>query len=174
MKMTAGIIGPAHGLRGEVIVDIRSDDPDVWSPGSAIEADTRPPRELTVSRTRVHKDRVFVSFCEVTTREEAEALRGAALLVDAHDEHDAWYPHQLDGCMAVTVSGETLGTVVGLRFGAAQDLLVVSTDRGRVLVPFVYALVPDVDVDAGTVTIDAPPGLFDDSYIDADDRGEEQ
>lgn len=60
MKMTAGIIGPAHGLRGEVIVDIRSDDPDVWSPGSAIEADTRPPRELTVSRTRVHKDRVLV------------------------------------------------------------------------------------------------------------------
>lgn len=174
MKMTAGIIGPAHGLRGEVIVEIRSDDPGIWNPGSAIHADTRPPRELTVSRTRVHKDRVLVSFVEVASREEAEALRGAALLVDAHDEEDAWYPHQLEGCTALAVSGEVLGTVAGLRFGAAQDLLVVSTDRGTVLVPFVHALVPDVDVDAATVTIDAPPGLFDDAYIDADDRGSDQ
>ena len=82
MQLTAAIVGPAHGLRGEVIVDVRSDDPEVMAPGSRLDI-AGDQRSLTVRSVRVHKDRVLASFEECSTREEAEALRGSRLLVDA-------------------------------------------------------------------------------------------
>ena len=88
MRLTAAIIGPAHGLRGEAIVDVRSDDPAVLAPGSRLEV-AGGDRVLTVRGLRVHKDRVLASFEECASREEAEALRGARLLVEEHPEEDA-------------------------------------------------------------------------------------
>ena len=164
MQLTAAIVGPAHGMRGEVIVDVRSDDPEVLAPGACLDVAGQK-RQLTWRSVRTHKDRVLDSFEECATREEAEALRGARLLVDAHPEEDAWYPHELKGLEARTPSGDVLGTVSGLTPGAAQDLLLVSTDRGTVMGPFVTALVPTVDVEGGVVIIDAPPGLFDDEAV---------
>ena len=160
MQLTAAIVGPAHGLRGEVILDVRSDDPEVLAPGASLEIAGRG-AALTVRSVRVHKDRVLASFEECASREDAEALRGARLLVEEHEEEDAWYPHQLKGLAARTPGGEDLGTVTGLTPGAAQDLLLVKTPAGTVMVPFVTQLVPTVDVEGGVVIIDAPPGLFD-------------
>lgn len=164
MQLTAAIVGPAHGLRGEVILDVRSDDPEVLAPGASLEIAGRG-AALTVRSVRVHKDRVLASFEECASREDAEALRGARLLVEEHEEEDAWYPHQLKGLAARTPGGEDLGTVTGLTPGAAQDLLLVKTPAGTVMVPFVTQLVPTVDVDGGVVIIDAPPGLFDDQAV---------
>lgn len=164
MQLTAAIVGPAHGLRGEVILDVRSDDPEVMAPGSRLDI-AGDQRSLTVRSVRVHKDRVLASFEECETREDVEALRGARLLVEEHEEEDAWYPHQLKGLAARTPGGEDLGTVTGLTPGAAQDLLLVKTPAGTVMVPFVTQLVPTVDVEGGVVIIDAPPGLFDDQAV---------
>ena len=164
MQLTAAIVGPAHGLRGEVILDVRSDDPEVLAPGASLEIAGRG-AALTVRSVRVHKDRVLASFEECASREDAEALRGARLLVEEHEEEDAWYPHQLKGLAARTPGGEDLGTVTGLTPGAAQDLLLVKTPAGTVMVPFVTQLVPTVDVEGGVVIIDAPPGLFDDQTV---------
>lgn len=164
MQLTAAIVGPAHGLRGEVILDVRSDDPEVLAPGASLEIAGRG-AALTVRSVRVHKDRVLASFEECASREDAEALRGARLLVEEHEEADAWYPHQLKGLAARTPGGEDLGTVTGLTPGAAQDLLLVKTPAGTVMVPFVTQLVPTVDVEGGVVIIDAPPGLFDDQAV---------
>lgn len=164
MQLTAAIVGPAHGLRGEVILDVRSDDPEVLAPGASLEIVGRG-AALTVRSVRVHKDRVLASFEECASREDAEALRGARLLVEEHEEEDAWYPHQLKGLAARTPDGEDLGTVTGLTPGAAQDLLLVKTPAGTVMVPFVTQLVPTVDVEGGVVIIDAPPGLFDDQAV---------
>ena len=164
MQLTAAIVGPAHGLRGEVILDVRSDDPEVSAPGASLEIAGRG-AALTVRSVRVHKDRVLASFEECASREDAEALRGARLLVEEHEEEDAWYPHQLKGLSARTPGGEDLGTVTGLTPGAAQDLLLVKTPAGTVMVPFVTQLVPTVDVEGGVVIIDAPPGLFDDQAV---------
>ncbi len=164
MQLTAAIVGPAHGLRGEVILDVRSDDPEVLAPGASLEIAGRG-AALTVRSVRVHKDRVLASFEECASREDAEALRGARLLVEEHEEEDAWYPHQLKGLAARTPGGEDLGTVTGLTPGAAQDLLLVKTPVGTVMVPFVTQLVPTVDVEGGVVIIDAPPGLFDDQAV---------
>ena len=164
MQLTAAIVGPAHGLRGEVILDVRSDDPEVLAPGASLEIAGRG-AALTVRSVRVHKDRVLASFEECASREDAEALRGARLLVEEHEEEDAWYPHQLKGLAARTPGGEDLGTITGLTPGAAQDLLLVKTPAGTVMVPFVTQLVPTVDVEGGVVIIDAPPGLFDDQAV---------
>ena len=164
MQLTAAIVGPAHGLRGEVILDVRSDDPEVLAPGASLEIAGRG-AALTVRSVRVHKDRFLASFEECASREDAEALRGARLLVEEHEEEDAWYPHQLKGLSARTPGGEDLGTVTGLTPGAAQDLLLVKTPAGTVMVPFVTQLVPTVDVEGGVVIIDAPPGLFDDQAV---------
>ena len=164
MQLTAAIVGPAHGLRGEVIVDVRSDDPEVLAPGARLDVAGQK-RHFTVRSVRVRKERVLASFEQCNSREEAEALRGARLLVDAHPEEDAWYPHELKGLQARTPSGDPLGTVSGLTPGAAQDLLLVATDHGTVMVPFVTALVPTVDVEGGIVVIDASPGLFDDDAV---------
>ena len=164
MQLTAAIVGPAHGLRGEVILDVRSDDPEVLAPGASLEIAGRG-AALTVRSVRVHKDRVLASFEECASREDAEALRGARLLVEEHEEEDAWYPHQLKGLSARTPGGEDLGTVTGLTPGAAQDLLLVKTPARTVMVPFVTQLVPTVDVEGGVVIIDAPPGLFDDQAV---------
>ena len=167
MQLTAAIIGPAHGLRGEVILDVRSDDPGVVAPGMRLDVEGTS-RVLTVRAVRVHKERVLASFEECESREDAERLRGARLLVEEHPEEDAWYPHQPKGLTARTPAGDVLGTVSGLRPGAAQDLLLVDTPAATVMVPFVSALVPTVDVDGGVVVIDPPPGLFDDH---GDDEG---
>ena len=164
MQLTAAIVGPAHGLRGEFILAVRSDDPEVLAPGASLEIAGRG-AALTVRSVRVHKDRVLASFEECASREDAEALRGARLLVEEHEEEDAWYPHQLKGLAARTPGGEDLGTVTGLTPGAAQDLLLVKTPAGTVMVPFVTQLVPTVDVEGGVVIIDAPPGLFDDQAV---------
>ena len=164
MQLTAAIVGPAHGLCGEVILDVRSDDPEVLAPGASLEI-AGSGAALTVRSVRVHKDRVLASFEECASREDAEVLRGARLLVEEHEEEDAWYPHQLKGLAARTPGGEDLGTVTGLTPGAAQDLLLVKTPAGTVMVPFVTQLVPTVDVEGGVVIIDAPPGLFDDQAV---------
>ena len=168
MLMTAAQIGPAHGLRGEVIVDIRSDDPQLFTPGESFSTSNSDFPALTLSSIRQQKDRVIALFDEVSSREDAEALRGARLLVDEREEEDAWYPHQLKGLRAQDPQGRPLGSVSGLRPGGAQDLLLVGTERGEVMVPFVRQLVPTVDVEGGRVVINPPPGLFDDG---ADDSG---
>ena len=195
MLLTVAVIGPAHALKGEVRLEIRTDDPQGrLAPGARLPVqapDTRGDRgdsdidHLTVARVRFDGSRWFALFEEVRDRTAAEALRGAHLLVEtdtagadgaggADDEDDeAWYAHELIGLRVLrapaSADGESqqleqpqqLGEVVDLEPGVAQDRLIVRTPDGeRVAVPFVEALVPEIDPDAGTVTVDPPGGLF--------------
>ena len=185
MLLTVAVIGPAHALKGEVRLEIRTDDPEGrLAPGTVLPVEA--PRDhpgptvdhLTVARLRFDGARWFARFEEVGDRTAAEALRGARLLVDTSTadrdgadsaEDDAWYAHELIGLRAIRVvpealpDGETqhLGEVVDLEPGVAQDRLVVRTPDGeRIAVPFVEALVPEIDPDAGTITLAPPGGLF--------------
>lgn len=165
MELTAAIVGPAHGLRGEVYLDIRTDDPaGRFTSGATFPTDSKEFPKLTLETARTHKNRVLARFAEAPGRDEAERLRGTRLMVEAAPEDDAWYPHELEGLRAVTPTGTELGTVEGLQAGAAQDLLLVKSaaDGRTVMVPFVEDLVPEVSPDRGEVVIDAPAGLFDD------------
>lgn len=169
----AAIIGPARGLKGEVTIDLRTDRPDeVFVPGSTLSSrdNAAPvkghiPPELTVIGARTHSERFMARFEEVSTREEAEALRGLELFVPATEEEDSWYAHDLIGLKAVDVEGRALGTVSGLSTGPAQDLLLVDHGGREVMVPFVEELVPTVDVEEGLVVLDPPLGLFDEEEV---------
>ena len=97
MELLVAVVGPAHSLKGEVALDLRTDSPqERFFEGAQF--DTASHGVLTVESIRVHKGRMLVKFEEVQDRTGAEALRGARLLIDAGDvldEDDAWYPHEL-------------------------------------------------------------------------------
>ncbi|MBB2925012.1 ribosome maturation factor RimM [Cellulomonas cellasea] len=164
MLLTVARIVRAHGLRGEVALDLRTDAPDErLAVGTVLVTEPASAGPLTVARTRVQHDRWFVTFAEASDRTAAEALRGVDLLAeeDASDDDDAWYPHELAGLRAEHVDGTLLGEVVGLEHLPAHDLLVVREPSGeRTLVPFVRAIVPVVDVPGGRVVLDPPAGLM--------------
>jgi len=161
VQLAVGTVGRAHGLRGEVAVDVRTDDPaDRFAVGSRLDSERGP---LVVAGARRQGQRWYLTFEGVGDRTAAEALRGVELLVEAadSDEDDAWYPHELAGLRAELADGTVVGEVVGLEHLPAQDALVVrETDGTRSLVPFVRAIVPTVDVAGGRVVLDPPAGLL--------------
>jgi 16S rRNA processing protein RimM len=163
-KRVVGRIGRPHGLRGEVMVAVHTDFPEQrFALGSQLCSDTG--RTLTVEAVRPHKGALLVRFSEVADREAAAELRGHTLRIDAAelpelDDPDEFYDHQLVGLAAYDEDGTAIGTVAGLLHGGAQDLLRITTSDGReALVPFVKALVPEVDVAGGRVVIADRPGL---------------
>jgi 16S rRNA processing protein RimM len=165
MQLTVARIGRAHGLRGEVALDLRTDNPEArLAVGQVLATDPAAAGPLTVARTRDQHGRWFVTFAEVTDRTGAEALQGVELVIDPaqDEEEDAWYPHELVGLRADHVDGRLLGTVAGLEHLPAHDVLVLVEEGSgaRTLVPFVRAIVPVVDVPGGRVVLDPPGGLL--------------
>ncbi|NMR19595.1 ribosome maturation factor RimM [Cellulomonas fimi] len=164
MQLTVARIGRAHGLRGEVALELRTDSPARrLEVGATLATDPASAGPLTLTRVREQHGRWFVAFAEADDRTAAEALRGVELVVEAtaDAEEDAWYPHELSGLRAEHVDGTALGTIAGLEHLPAHDVLVLVEESGdRTLVPFVRAIVPVVDVDGGRVVIDPPAGLL--------------
>jgi len=169
-EVVVGRVAKAHGVTGELAVDVHTDEPDLrFAPDAVVQATLRDGtrRALTIASTRQHTGRLLVRFAEVLTRDVAESLRGALLLVDVADlppteDPDEFYPHELEGLAAVLPDGTKVGTVAEVAHGPGGDLLVLNTTEGReVLVPFVRAIVPEVDVPAGRVVVDPPEGLLD-------------
>ncbi|MSS85185.1 ribosome maturation factor RimM [Actinomycetaceae bacterium WB03_NA08] len=157
----AARVGAPKGLKGEVSLHIRTDRVDeVFAVGAQVHSTCADFPVLTVERLTWGKDKALVFFEEVRTRNDSETLRGADIIVPAEVEDDAWYSHQLEGLAAISSSGERLGTVKKLDFGSAQDRLIVDTESGEVMVPFVEEIVPEVDLGNGTITVDPPEGLF--------------
>lgn len=168
MELVVARIGRPQGLRGEVSVEVRTDDPARrFVVGAQLRTDPASAGPLRLASVRDQSGRTILRFDGVSDRTQAEGLRGVLLVVETDDDEpdrsDEWYDHELVGLAAVDPSGAPLGTVVRLEHRPAQDLLVVATaGAAEVLVPFVAALVPEVDVRSGRVVIDPPGGLFDD------------
>lgn len=164
MELTVARIGRARGLRGEVALDVRTDDPaGRLAPGTVLATVPAASGPLTLTSLRPQGGAYYATFAEAADRTAAEALRGVELVVeaDASDEEDAWYPHELAGLRVELPGGEVVGEVVTLESAPAHDLLVVRETTGeRTLVPFVRVIVPVVDVAGGRVVIDPPGGLL--------------
>lgn len=186
MLLVVGMIIRAHGIRGEVLVDIRTDEPaERFAVGSVLITDSTAARRaqpvpadgatlpvadgatLTVESARPHQGRMLVVFDGVYDRSMAEDLRGVLLCVDsaevpASEDPDEFSDHELIGLAAVDADGARLGEVVRIDHAPAHDLLVLRLTDGRTgLVPFVKAIVPDVDLGAGRLVLTPPEGLFD-------------
>ena len=165
-RLTVGRIGKPQGIRGEVTVEVRTDVPEVrFADGAVLLTDDRP---LTVASSRWQNGRLVVAFEGVPDRSAAELLRNTMLQVDAtdvppSDDPDEFHDSQLVGLAAHVVDGGRLGSVTDVLHLPHGDVLVVRRDGGatEVLVPFVKAIVPDVDLAAGTLTVDPPEGLLD-------------
>lgn len=167
--LLVGRVAKAHGISGELAVDIHTDVPDErFVPGAVLTARLRDRsvRPVTVTTARPHSGRLLVRFDEVPDRTAAENMRGAQLLVDADelppsDDPDAFYDHELEGLAAVLLDGTSVGTVKEIARGPGGELLVLKLEDGTEgLVPFVREIVPEVDVKGGRVVIDPPEGLL--------------
>jgi 16S rRNA processing protein RimM len=174
VQLIVGRIGRAHGVRGDVGVEVRTDDPDLrFASDTTIDTDPAERGPLRVANSRWHSGRLLVKFAGVDDRTAAEALRGTNLVVDVDatarpTDPDEFYDHHLIGLKVVTPDGGQVGTVADVLHLPAQDVLAVTrTDGVEVLVPFVSELVPFVDLDAGTLTVEPLPGLLDPDAADS-------
>jgi 16S rRNA processing protein RimM len=171
IEVVVGRIGKPHGIRGDVTIDVRTDEPERrFAPGTTLRAQPpqgshSPLRTLTVSRAKWHQNVLLAGFEEIPDRNAAEAARGIVLHTtiaadEVPEDPDEYYDHQLVGLEAHDLDGTLLGEVTGVQHGSAQDLLAIRTTDGRdTLVPFVAALVPEVDVAGGRVVVADRPGL---------------
>ncbi|MFG2073511.1 ribosome maturation factor RimM [Nonomuraea maritima] len=166
MQLVVGRIGRPHGVRGDVTVEVRTDDPELrFAPGTSIATDPASRGPLVVAGRRWHKDVLLVTFEGVAGRDAAEELRGTMLVIDSAeltppDDPDEFHDAQLIGLTVETVAGEPVGEVQDV-LHHGQDLLVVRrAGQDDVLVPFVKALVPVVDLESGRLVVDPPEGLL--------------
>jgi len=181
-QLRVGRLVKAHGLKGALKLELYTDDPEGrFTPGASFtlqvpESSPWHGKPLTVREFRWMNSHPVAFFEGVDDRSAAEELVRAILWVDQDPEDiptedDAWYDHQLVG-LDVVREGEVVGRVVRVEHFPAQDLLIVRVVGDReVLVPFVKALVPEVDVAGGRVLVTPPPGLFEE--LPADDGDED-
>lgn len=189
MLLVVGQIGKPHGIRGEVSVYVRTDEPDErFVAGSVFTTEVprdrrvstgpgasnsvpgvvyRVPGKLTLESVRRHQDRLIAQFEGVHDRTVAEALRGVLLQVDsaglaAPEDPDEFHDHQLIGLRVEAGDGTPIGTVARIDHSPASDLIVLDkADGGTALIPFVTAMVPTVDLAGGRLVVDLPEGLLD-------------
>ena len=167
IETVVGVIERPHGVRGEVVVELRTDEPERrFAPGQVLRQEGGT-RLFTVGSVRDHSGRLLVRFAELVDRAGAEAVRGTLLVAAVEpDERPAepgeFYDRQLIGLRATTPDGAEVGRVASVLHLPAQDLLEIQTAGGPRLVPFVAALVPDIDLEAGLLTIADVAGLLDD------------
>lgn len=162
-----GSIARAHGLQGEVVVDVWSEAPDRFQPGSALTA--RLPegvtRTMVVETARPFGERLLIRFEGIANRTQAEALRGVDLTVDRKDvappPEGRHYRFELVGLRVRTASGEHLGTVAEVFETGSNDVIVVRGARGELLLPHLTNVVVAIDPDRGEMVVELPPGLRD-------------
>lgn len=169
-QLRVGRLTKAHGLKGAIKIELYTDAPDRrFVPGAvfSLQVPEDSPwhgRTLELAELKWYNNHPVAFFKDVLDRSAAESLIKAILWVDHDDstapaEEDAWFDHQLVG-LSVIRDGARIGEVTQIDHFPAQDLLTVKTEQGEVLVPFVKAIVATVDIDAGTLTVTPPAGLF--------------
>jgi 16S rRNA processing protein RimM len=174
--LRVGRLLKAHGLKGAIKLELYTDDPALrFVPGSVytLQVPDESPwfgKTVTLTELKWYNDHAVVFLEGIADRDAAESLVKAILWVDDDKdarpaEEDAWYDYQLIG-LSVRRGGVPVGTIARVDHFPAQDLLVVDTGDGEVLVPFVKAIVTGVDIDAGTMDIDPPIGLFEEPVDD--------
>ncbi|MGE5696860.1 MAG: ribosome maturation factor RimM [Candidatus Sericytochromatia bacterium] len=170
MELVVGRVVKAHGVTGELVVEVRTDDPDRrFAVGATLRG--RAPksaaaRVYTLESVRHHGGRLLVRLAGVDDRDAADAMRGTVFVIESHElppieDPDEFYDHQLEGLAVRTVDGRGVGKVTEVLHTAAGELLAVRRDDGgEVLVPFVTAIVTSVSLTDNLIQIDPPEGLL--------------
>ncbi|HZE39053.1 MAG TPA: ribosome maturation factor RimM [Stackebrandtia sp.] len=168
MQLVVGRVVRPHGVRGDLICEVRTDEPEErFFAGSVLDTDPATHGPLTVEHARWYQGRLLLTFEGVADRNVAEDLRGVLLCVDSGDvespdDPEDFRDHDLVGMSVVDETGAVIGTVDRVDHAPAHDMLVVRRDGATpALIPFVHAMVPTVDVEAGRIEVSLPDGLLD-------------
>ncbi|WP_371576659.1 ribosome maturation factor RimM [Streptomyces sp. NBC_01314] len=169
MQLVVARIGRAHGIKGEVTVEVRTDEPELrLAPGAVLSTDPASTGPLTIETGRVHSGRLLLRFEGVRDRNAAEALRNTLLIAEVNpeelpEEEDEYYDHQLMDLDVVTKDGAEVGRIIEISHLPSQDLFIVERpDGSEVMIPFVEKIVTEIDLTEQRAVIDPPPGLIDD------------
>ena len=167
MLLVVGRIGRAHGVLGEATIEVRTDSPEErFALGSVLITEPSNRGPLTVNSFRVHNGILLLGFEGVKDRNQVENLRDTILYADVDvnapgEDEDDFHVLQLIDCLVVTQDGVELGKVSDVVSLPGQDLLSIAGKSGEILIPFVYELVPEVDIDQKRITVIPPAGLID-------------
>ncbi|MDQ0751580.1 16S rRNA processing protein RimM [Streptomyces africanus] len=179
MQLVVARIGRAHGIKGEVTVEVRTDEPELrLAPGAVLATDPATAGPLTIETGRVHSGRLLLRFEGVSDRTGAEALRNTLLIAEIDPEElpegeDEYYDHQLIDLDVVTADGTEVGRITEISHLPTQDLFIVERpDGSEVLIPFVEEIVAEIDLEEQKAVITPPPGLIDDRAEIASSREE--
>ncbi|WP_328768362.1 ribosome maturation factor RimM [Streptomyces sp. NBC_00286] len=169
MQLVVARVGRAHGIKGEVTVEVRTDEPELrLAPGAVLATEPASAGPLTIETGRVHSGRLLLRFEGVRDRNAAEALRNTLLIAEVDpdetpEEPDEYYDHQLMDLDVVTKDGAEVGRITEISHLPSQDLFVVERpDGSEALIPFVAEIVVEIDLEEQRAVIDPPPGLIDD------------
>ncbi|MEV0946257.1 ribosome maturation factor RimM [Rhodococcus sp. NPDC049939] len=182
MELVVGRVAKSHGVKGEIVVEVRTDEPEArFAVGAVLHG--RKPREqdltsYTVEAAREHSGRLLVRLEGISDRTTSDALRGTLFVIDSadlppSDDPDEFYDHELEGLAVRLSDGTEVGTVIEVLHSAAGELLSIrraGEPQGELLVPFVAAIVTSVSVTDGVIEIDPPEGLLDPDFGDSADE----
>ncbi|MET9474292.1 ribosome maturation factor RimM [Streptomyces sp. NPDC002917] len=170
MQLVVARIGRAHGIKGEVTVEVRTDEPELrLGPGARLATDPAANGPLTIETGRVHSGRLLLRFEGVRDRTAAEALRNTLLIADVDpaelpEDPEEFYDHQLIDLDVVLADGTEIGRITEISHLPSQDLFIVERpDGSEVMIPFVEEIVTEIDLEEQRAVITPPPGLIDDS-----------
>ncbi|KUN79642.1 ribosome maturation factor RimM [Streptomyces griseoruber] len=169
MQLVVARVGRAHGIKGEVTVEVRTDEPELrLAPGAVLATDPAAAGPLTIETGRVHSGRLLLRFEGVRDRNGAEALRNTLLIAEIDpeqlpEEEDEYYDHQLIDLDVVTEDGTEVGRITEISHLPSQDLFIVERPDGtEAMIPFVSEIVVEIDLEEQRAVIAPPPGLIDD------------
>ncbi|WP_329036185.1 ribosome maturation factor RimM [Streptomyces sp. NBC_01725] len=172
MQLVVARVGRAHGIKGEVTVEVRTDEPELrLGPGAVLATEPASTGPLTIETGRVHSGRLLLRFAGVSDRTAAEALRNTLLIAevdpeDMPEDPDEYYDHQLMDLDVVLADGTEIGRITEITHLPSQDLFIVERPDGtEVMIPFVEEIVTEIDLVEQKAVIDPPPGLIDDNAV---------
>ncbi|MER5357076.1 ribosome maturation factor RimM [Streptomyces sp. NPDC002785] len=181
MQLVVARIGRAHGIKGEVTVEVRTDEPELrLAPGAVLATEPATAGPLTIETGRVHSGRLLLRFEGVRDRTAAEALRNTLLIAEVDpaelpEDPEEFYDHQLMDLDVVLADGTEIGRITEITHLPSQDLFIVERpDGSEVMIPFVEEIVTEIDLEEQRAVITPPPGLIDESQaVIASSRDEE-
>ncbi|WP_406384291.1 ribosome maturation factor RimM [Streptomyces sp. NBC_01618] len=180
MQLVVARIGRAHGIKGEVTVEVRTDEPELrLAPGAVLATEPAGAGPLTIETGRVHSGRLLLRFEGVRDRTAAEALRNTLLIAEVDpaelpEDPEEFYDHQLMDLDVVLADGTGVGRITEITHLPSQDLFIVERpDGSEVMIPFVEEIVSEIDLEAQRAVITPPPGLIDESQAVIDSSRDE-
>lgn len=163
-RVVVGRLGRPHGIRGEVTVEVRTDEPELrFAPGSSVFLSSG--KSILIETIRWHQNVLLVKFEKINDRNDSETLRGNLVEVEVDDldlpeDDDEFYDRQLLG-LNVIEDGQQIGKVEDVLHLPGHDLLSIRLADGKeMLLPFVEQFVPDIDLENSSLTITPPQGLM--------------